>query len=694
MFGDMRMLGLYFLAQKLEVAEDADVEAWYQDIREKEREKLFPYLVEASEKIERGYVLWADPEEEDLAHLTAEELGEEARKKYPFNQPTGSQSAQLGPVLKRTYAKEKGAGPSAKILGTTMKAFEEIANSGEAWSGYFGEVVALLRRRRLRVGEKTVVVEGERTLLEEAVERIDEKKGTVFLAVKDQQRRLPGEVPEYKAYLSKALQQSKYATMEASSKKGCVCAMCGVLGEVYPNALKGAGLNFLNADRQGAFPSLLQSNAWKAFALCSGCADLLYVYKNHVASGFRAHLAGEAALVIPHLVGEVKNRKKWMRSLEQYLRQIQKGDVHRLEDNLLKFFEKEEAVGSVTIVWLEFGQLIEKPKGMLVDILPSRLGELSRKIAEVNESWKAPEVLVFPREIPESYQMDLHQNVLKELFNRPGGKSANAKSDSERLGVLRRELLGGLLYKRALEERRFWQEWLLTAQEYLRAWGQQQSPSIGYFLSEPPSAAVMAEKKAKKQSAKKRSQAEGAEEGSPLTEKKGGPAWMTLGGWVRHIARYVYFLRSEGVFEMKESAYEPRAEVLKPYLGVKSGIDSDEKAFAFLLGVLFGKLLSVQAGRGVNVAANALTWLKRLTLRGRDLPELYTNISAKLTDYGTDASEAVRGVLADVSALGVRLGSEIELEQTQTCYFLLLGKALSAQILPSAKQKEKDESES
>ncbi|MCL0081537.1 CRISPR-associated protein, partial [Peptococcaceae bacterium] len=135
--------------------------------------------------------------------------------------------------------------------------------------------------------------------------------------------------------------------------------------------------------------------------------------------------------------------------------------------------------------------------------------------------------------------------------------------------------------------------------------------------------------------------------------------------------------------------FEPSMKKLKSCFGPESGIDSAEKAFAFLLGILYGKLLEVQGAKGVNVGANALTWLKRLTLKGRDLPELYTKIRAKLLAYGTESNAEVRELLAELSRLGIKLGDEIRLDEVKTNYYLLLGQAMSKEVLPSKKEGDK-----
>ena len=130
------------------------------------------------------------------------------------------------------------------------------------------------------------------------------------------------------------------------------------------------------------------------------------------------------------------------------------------------------------------------------------------------------------------------------------------------------------------------------------------------------------------------------------------------------------------------NVYEPRMEALKPYFARDCGIDRREKAFAFLLGILYGKVLQVQAARGVNVTSNALTWLKRLNLSGRDLPALYNRVREKLLSYNTEASQPVRELVQEIGHLGALLGDRFDLDNTATCYFLLLGQSVAVDVLP------------
>ena len=163
-------------------------------------------------------------------------------------------------------------------------------------------------------------------------------------------------------------------------------------------------------------------------------------------------------------------------------------------------------------------------------------------------------------------------------------------------------------------------------------------------------------------------------------------AYLTTAGWVRELARFLQFLRLTGLIPMPEDIYQPNCAVLKPYFTTESAIDSRQKAFAFILGALFGKLMQVQAARGVNVGANALTWLKRLTLSGKDLPELYTRVRENLLVYETEGNEIVRQLVGELGELGAVTKWDDDMDQVQTCYFLLLGQSLATRLMPSKAQ--------
>ncbi|MHC1610124.1 MAG: TM1802 family CRISPR-associated protein, partial [Candidatus Methanospirareceae archaeon] len=112
------------------------------------------------------------------------------------------------------------------------------------------------------------------------------------------------------------------------------------------------------------------------------------------------------------------------------------------------------------------------------------------------------------------------------------------------------------------------------------------------------------------------------------------------------------------------------------------GLDTEEKQYAFLVGLLFGKLISFQQRRGV--ATSGLKWLKGLQLSPSDLMELFVKTRGKLDDYSTPRSawsDEMRGVAEAIGALGADI-KDWSISRKEIPYYLCLGQSLSGYYLP------------
>ncbi len=635
-------------------------------IRMEHGQEIAPLLVEASEKIPRVYLLQEISGQTGAVRMWSEDLDDNKRLRLPFNKPSGAQSAAIGPVIKRTFKKDANPpyGPTLKIQNTTKMSFENHSNENYQWNVYFKEICNILFNcSTLYYNAQTYEVGNDKQdchLLAAALRLIPDKE-TVFLSVADNAGRWPGDRVDYQAYLAHSLAEIKYVTGEAPAYQAADCPLCGKSSTLlYPNALKGAGLNFSNMDRAGAFPGLETEQAWKGYGLCLDCADLLYIFKNHLLNKFLGQIAGEKALLLPGLLGEGIDKQKFIKSWNGYIRNLEGQRISSREKLLMKFFQDQDDAHLVLhILWAKFAQVVEDVQGYVTDILPSRLQQMI-EFNKLANDWKHP---LAPQHPLEEAEFDLPLSMFKPLFKRPGGKKAGAANDSARLFELKRQLTDALYHSSPLDgmQKTLWKELLITARFYLddiastdRTWG---------LLHEGFS------DKANKQI-----------------------HYWTLAGWVRHLARFLYYLDITGIVAMEQTpfVFQSQLETLQPFFQPGSGINNAEKAFTFLLGILYGKLLQVQGARRVNVTTNALTWLKRLELAGRDLPELYTKIREKLLVYETEANPDVRLLIQDIGRLGALLGDRINLDSTATCYFLLLGQSVSIQVLPSKPKKEEE----
>ncbi|MBB1126683.1 TM1802 family CRISPR-associated protein [Thiospirillum jenense] len=627
-------------------------------IRKQHGEYLTPLLVEDSEKIAIVYLLQAVSEQPGVVKLWSEEITPIKAPKLPF---VMSRVAAFGPIMKRTFQNGE-PGPTLNTQALTAKSFAERGQQNTQWAAYFREMHnTLFCSQTLVFADQSYSIGAGQIdphILAAALRLIPEKK-TVFLAVLDSTGRWPGECSEYHAYLSQTL-ANKYITSSAQAYNHANCPLCGATNiTLYPN-LRGTGINFSNMDRVGAFPNLEIKQAWKSYGLCLDCADLLYVFKNHLLTQqFTGFVAGDRALLLPSLLGNPAGRRHFLIDWQKYINAINDAGnkIGSHENDLLDFVrDRDDAQVVVHILWATFGQVIDDVRGVVTDILPSRLRELTRHNQQANK-WQHP---LAPRYPLEDATFDLNLTLLLVLLKRPGGKRAAKANESSQLFAIKRQLVEAIYHGVPLGTATagLWRELLITARWRLDDIAD--SGNFGGLLYEGYS-------------------------------EKGGKKtyYWTLAGWMKHLARLFYYLDSIGVLPMAELnaeplQFEPSLAALKPYFQSGSGLNTREKAFTFLLGILYGKVLQVQAARGVNVASNALAWLKRLNLDGRDLPELYCKIREKLLNYGVEANADVRSIVQDLGRLGGQsIGDTIGLDQTVTCYFLLLGQSITVDVLPA-----------
>lgn len=658
----MRNLALCYLWNELEGrrAPPDDLEGWFVAERQANGGRFFPFLVEPPGAIETFYVLSTDPNDADVAVLTSygiDSLDGNPASHLPFNQPSGPQSPQLGPVIKRTCSKAKGAGPTTKILNATLQAFREIAQSRENWSRFFAEAADVWSRPRVKLEDNMVETRAGECALHTAVRVIPETTNTVFLTFRDSAGRLPGDVPEYVSYLSSVLAETKYASAKVPSAPIPRCPLCGrenVTG--YASACSGAGLNIANIDRPGAFPGVDEEHALLGYALCVDCADLLYIFKFNVLDSFTAAIAHEKALVIPHLRTAEEQARCSANIFSTYVEGLgdqrkQSRTVAVEKRQLLHTLAEDRAVTSIDILWADFGQKLSNIHGRITDILPARL----LVIHKANQEFSWSDLPFAPRFPMEDFSFDLQFGFLQSLLRRPGGRKAKSANASKNLFEVRRAIAAALYHGEEIPETRFWEEVMRTTQWFL----------IDATASGNPVFSLLYE----------------GHSGKKET------TWLTLAGWVRHLAVALEYFRYMNVIkkEVVMRVFEPACEKIKPFFGGNGGIDSNEKAFAFLLGLLYGRVMMIQALRGVNVGTNALTWLKRLTLKGQDLPELFVKVREKQLAYEAERSELAREVVAEIVRLGCTLGTHIQLTQTDCCYFLLLGQAMSTEVFKKEK---------
>jgi len=271
MLSAMRTLALDYLFQQLGEGDPPnELDSWYHKLRRESPGKLFQFLVEDVGKIEKVFIIRG--ESKGCAELQPKEMSPEISSYLPFVKPSGNMSAQIGPIIKRSYSKAKGGGPTRKVLNITMKYFFNVANSGKPWATYFQEIVEVLETDRIKLLDGSIVdwkEKGYESLLECVGQDIGPTKGTSLITVMDMSGRLAGQRQDYLEYLFKEiLAGQRYLTKKVKAVDNATCPLCGAKDTtIYPNALKGAGINLINMDREGVFPGIDLSQAWKGYSL-------------------------------------------------------------------------------------------------------------------------------------------------------------------------------------------------------------------------------------------------------------------------------------------------------------------------------------------------------------------------------------------------------------------------------------------
>ncbi|HOB71095.1 MAG TPA: TM1802 family CRISPR-associated protein, partial [bacterium] len=627
----MRVLALNFLAEELGENPETSLIEWFEEIKKNNPKKIFSYLVEDLGKIEKVFYLEPDREDKDLVFLRTMAMSKENQEFFPFVKPCGGRSGQIGPVIKKS-----NFSPTTTTISTTCKNWRIIAKDVSIpISSYYKEILDILERPRLSVFDKEISNwnETHNNMLDFAVDIIGAQKSTVILTVKNLEGKFPGEIKEYLSYLIETLAISKYETIKAPKINDKTCCLCGKDNvSVYANGMKGAGINFGNIDRDGSFSGVDLNNAWKNYSICGDCADLLFIFKNHVLKAnsntnnnrtapFRAEIAGEKALILPCFYSSEKNIRSLLRKINKLIPEAGKNTVET-ERRLLNALVEENSIMNLNFYWLSVGQCIDDLHGSIQDVLPSRL----REISTFNDNAKAWQSAVFPKlEVEKSLTPELSLNQIKSILRKPGGKKVEKENKTKRVSNLRRAIVSSIYNKKTLNEDRLFDEIVLTAQCYLNEIVTSDNQKSFWGL-------VLEGKNSKK-----------------------NENYFTVSGWIRHVAWWLYYFRKLEVMKMSKTIYQPESESLKPYFSEESGIDSKEKAFAFVLGILFGRLLTLQGAKGVNVGSNALTWLKRLTLKGSDLPELYVKVREKLISYRDESNEKTREVIHELGKIGMEL---------------------------------------
>lgn len=428
------------------------------------------------------------------------------------------------------------------------------------------------------------------------------------------------------------------------------CILCNKEGELYPNVLSGVGINIANVDKPVFFPGVSSENSNKAFPICTACAEALYVAKFHVfnsSSKLNQNISGHQSLIIPHLIesNNMQDGLDIVKSSFGLLRTSLEG-AEKTELDIINDLAENKGIATVTFVIGDVaGQNIENIRKVIPDVLPSRLSKIGMAIMKVNNT-NDEYPLNHPWKLEKS-PLNGNLRIIQDVLGMPKYKKISQKGKRvpfKASNVNSLDILNAIF---------------LDKQYPLKDLIYEFSSKLAYDFR-------------------------GASSDKTRI--------YSIRNNITNIIHFCSFLEMLDVISINSannfvSKYLEKHDGLNPLSEFLSneakGLDTKEKEYAFLVGLLHGKLVSIQLAK--QVSANALKWLKGLQISQNELMEIFVKTKSKLDDYSTPKSawsEEMRGVAEAIAAIGANIDSW-DIDRKEIAYYLCLGQSLSGYYLPS-----------
>ena len=572
--------------------------------------------------------------------------------KYIFRKTPGPQAAYISPTWK--------AAKSDKKLKSTIEYFKKHADSenvSEESKKTFCKLLKIIESKTINVEDSGQISKKDFwSIYHEKKKSDDNKKGlNVFTVMID--GKYPGEIKEILNYALNQIGEGFYITSDIDSLTGS-CAICHHKDRLFPNVLSGVGINIANIDKPGFFPGVAKKYSGKAFPICAPCAEALFAAKSQVFSIFIQSISGHQTLMIPHLV-QSKNKKEGLEIIE-YALKLLKRDVAAAkgaEAGIIEDLADNKSITTVSFLFGEVGgQSVQNIRKFLPDVLPSRLSEIAKAIHAVNSSHEIKYPPNHPwklKKISLDGNLQIIRNVLgmAKYIKPPTGKRKPFKASS----IDSLDLLESIFMKKEFPLKRLIPEF---------------SAKLSYdFLGS-------------------------------LSDDKKKPTYV-INDNIAQMVHLLAFLDKLEVIKMAANNnlvakyLEDRKglEPLNEFLTKEAaGLDTAEKQYSFLVGLLFGKLIAFQQAR--KVSNNALRWLKGLEIDPQDLMRIFIKTRSKIDDYSFQRpawSEEMKGVAEAIGALGSQIGSNWDISRKDVPYYFCLGQSLSGFYLPTKGSASKSE---
>ena len=570
---------------------------------------------------------------------------------------TSANSTYLTPTWKLVSAADKaGRSDSKKLLKTIQAMQARAATDPQPW---LADLVRIFTAPAVILPEPDP--DGSlRTLPFLAAMRWAAKTRHLAVFTVKIRGRYPGDLPDLARDSFARKPDTIFQTVGSPAHDDGVCSLCRRPGRVYPNVLSGAGFNIFNTDKPGFFPDCDPAAAWRVNPICRECGEQIYTARWRVFPGLTRRICGKELLAIPHLLDGERPDDLLRRLVDDYSpADTPLATADTTETLLYDALAQSRAVATVTyLVANVAGQAVSDISRVIPNVIPSRLGTVADAIRAVNTTYAA---------LPDDHPFAFYgSGPASTPVRRPPITESFAIFQAA-LGIRRQKNVGA---------------------KYVAQHVSYDDLVLAILTSQPyPVARLYADFAGKLLHDFRQARGDSVPAQTAALARTTRAMHATLA--FLHRLTTIPLPPGETTMNPILSRY-PSLTPLNEFLTAAPGLNTPEKSFTFLLGLLAGKLVSVQLGRRVN--PESLRWIATATFSEPDLRTLFVRVRTKLDQYSTTKDETawsaeMRGVAEAVATAGAGI-PKWTLSRDEAAYWFAVGHTLAPVYLPAKEKTE------
>lgn len=522
----------------------------------------------------------------------------------------------------------------------------------------------------------------------------------------------PGLHHGFQAYYQNAVFKRLYSTKKATPIPDTLCALCGIVTEVYPTGVSGSGWSFFAQKHSPLFPQLNQgrhgNDSTQRFPICLPCAHALHVSRTQILPQFtlknlrnneKVTLSGQHIVWLPNLL-PINATTTDPETLQQSwsLRKLFKvgNELHEffgstginqtpIDNQSLQTIHENlhQQPFSWTMLIMMTGKTeTNPPEAVFTGIRTQYLYNLRQKLYKAYLSTVSSLHPISNLRTDPNRDMDLSfrwMECTSQFYHR--GKERAAKENAQWLKNIATPLIQALLQQKPIP-------WKPLQQQELHQWhtlrNTRESSHLLNELIDPAEQNIF--NLTRKQN----------------SDKYNVPGWLAWQRWewLYHTLEALERNRNNagGDFTMEltpHKPYLPKDEVQQYYaeqtqqpFPCQSTVFREPgiRPLAFWTGVLAGKLAYSQYARGINPNNSQLAQILRGPINALTIPSIFNKITKKLLAYGP--SPETKLIMEEAGQCSLHIAEQKHSDEAMITHAFLLGITQNKTLLPSKNPKQ------